>query len=218
LTGCTMILENERKKVVEFGKNLSISGLCRGTSGNLSIYDPISGYIAISPSGMDYMTLEPEDITVIDLDGNVIEGSRKPSSEWSMHAEFYKNKPGVRSIIHTHSVFCTTFSVLGMPIRAVHFAIGAAGTGEIPCAPYVLFGTKELGEAAVKACRNSNAVLLKNHGIVCCGKDIVSAYSLASNLEYVAELQYRAMSIGTPQYISDADLAKVLEKFASYGQ
>ncbi len=213
-----MLLENQRKEVVSYGVKLLKEGLFNGTSGNISILDPETGYIAISPSGMDYMSLVPEDITVIDTDGNIIDGARKPSSEWNMHTLFYKNKPDVYSIIHTHSIYCTIFSVLGMPIKAVHIAIGAAGTGEIPCAPYRLFGTKELAESAVSRCKNSNAVLLQNHGIICCGKNISAAASLASGLEYVAELQYRAMSIGEPKLISGAELSKVIEKFASYGQ
>lgn len=115
-------------------------------------------------------------------------------------------------------MYCTTFAVLGQPIRAVHYVIGDAGTATVPCAPYRTFGTVELAEAAMEVCGESDAVLLGNHGLVVCGKDIKSAYGLACNMEYIAELQYRAMCIGQPNVLSDEQMAEVMEKFKSYGQ
>ena len=115
-------------------------------------------------------------------------------------------------------MFCTTMAVLGEPIRAVHYVIGDAGAAEIPCAPYQLFGTEALADAAMEVCGKSDGVLLGNHGLVCCGGDIRSAYSLACNLEYVAELQYRAMSIGKPNVLTEEQMAEVMVKFQSYGQ
>ncbi|MPM19998.1 L-fuculose phosphate aldolase [bioreactor metagenome] len=121
-------------------------------------------------------------------------------------------------MVHTHSIYCTTFAVLGQPVRAVHYVIGDANTDTVLCAPYRTFGTVELAEAAIKVCGDSNAVLLANHGLVVCGGNIQSAYSLACNMEYIAELQYRAMCIGTPNILSKEKMDKVLEKFKTYGQ
>ena len=135
-----MLLQEERETVVEYSRKMAESGLCPGTSGNLSILERKSGYVAITPSGMDYMSLTPEDITVIDLYANVIDGKRKPSSEWALHTEFYKAKPDISSVIHTHSMYACVFAAIGEPLRAVHFIIGAAGSNEIKCAPYALFG------------------------------------------------------------------------------
>ena len=213
-----MLMKNDRELIVEFGKKMSNAGLCPGTSGNLSILDRQSGYMAISPSGIDYFETTPNDVVILDLDENVIDGCRKPSSEASLHAEFYKKKPNISAVVHTHSIYCTAFSVLNMPLKAVHFAIGSAGAPEVPCAPYCLFGSKELAHTAPEYCKDSNAVLLANHGIVCCGADIFSAFSIAENMEYVAKLQYLAMSVGKPQLISDSEIVKVLERFKSYGQ
>ena len=201
-----MLMQEERELVVEYGKKMSADRLSTGTSGNISIYNAEKGLMAISPSGMDYFSTKPED------------GSRKPSSEWALHTTFYKHKPHARAVVHTHSMYCTTFAVLGQPIRAVHYVIGDAGVDTIPCAPYRLFGTVELAEAAMEVCGESDAVLLGNHGLVVCGKDIKSAYSLACNMEYIAELQYRAMCIGTPNVLTDEQMAQVMEKFKSYGQ
>lgn len=213
-----MLLQEERELVVEYGKKMSADRLSTGTSGNISIYNAEKGLMAISPSGMDYFKTTPEDIVVTDLNANIVEGIRKPSSEWALHTEFYKNKPYARAVVHTHSMYCTTFAILGQPIKAVHYVIGDAGAAEIPCIPYYTFGTVELAQAAIAACAKCDAVLLGNHGMLACGKDIKSAYGLACNVEYIAELQYRAMCIGTPNIVSDADMEVVMEKFKSYGQ
>lgn len=213
-----MLMREERELVVEYGKKMSSAHLSTGTSGNISIYNAEKGLMAISPSGMDYFSTQPEDVVITDLEAHVVDGARKPSSEWALHTIFYKNKPEAGAVVHTHSMYCTTFAVLGQPIRAVHYVIGDANTDEVPCAPYQTFGTVELAEAAIKVCGQSNAVLLGNHGLVVCGRDIKSAYSLACNMEYIAELQYRAMCIGTPNVLSDAEMAEVMEKFKTYGQ
>lgn len=213
-----MLLQEERELVVEYGKKMSAAGLSTGTSGNISIYNAEKGLMAISPSGIDYFSTLPEDVVVTDLEANIVDGNRKPSSEWALHTTFYKHKPHARAVVHTHSVYCTTFAVLGQPIRAVHYVIGDANTATVPCAPYRTFGTVELAEAAMEVCGQSDAVLLGNHGLVVCGKDIKSAYGLACNMEYIAQLQYRAMAIGTPNVLSDEQMAEVMEKFKSYGQ
>ena len=129
-----------------------------------------------------------------------------------------RDRPHARSVVHTHSVYCTTLAVLGEPIRAVHYVIGDAGAAEVPCAPYQLFGTEALAEAAMEVCGKSDGVLLGNHGLVCCGKDIKGAYGLACNLEYIAEIQCRAMSIGKPNVLTEEQMAEVMVKFQSYGQ
>ena len=213
-----MLMQKERELVAEYGRKMSAAGLCPGTSGNLSVYSPETGLMAISPSGMDYFDIRPEDVAVARLSGETAEGNRRPSSEWALHAAFYENKPGARAVVHTHSVFCTTFAVLGQSLRAVHYAIGDAGADEVPCAPYRTFGTAELAGAAIEACGRGNAVLLSNHGLVACGGDIPKAYSLACSLEYVAELQYRALCVGAPNVLTAAQMAEVMEKFKSYGQ
>ena len=213
-----MLMKEERELVVEYGKKMSAAGLSTGTSGNISIYDSEKGLMAISPSGIDYFSTVPEDVVIMDLDANVVDGGRKPSSEWGLHTTFYKHKPHARAVVHTHSMYCTTFAVLGQPIRAVHYVIGDAGTATVPCAPYRTFGTLELAEAAMEVCGSSDAVLLGNHGLVVCGRDIKSAYGLACNMEYIAELQYRAMCIGQPNILNDQQMAEVMERFKTYGQ
>ena len=213
-----MLMQEERELIVEYGKKMSAARLSTGTSGNISIYNAEKGLMAISPSGMDYFSTQPEDVVITDLEANIVDGARKPSSEWGLHTTFYKHKPQARAVVHTHSMYCTTFAVLGQPIRAVHYVIGDTGVATVPCAPYYPFGTLELAEAAISVCGESNAVLLGNHGLVTCGSSLKSAYSLACNMEYIAELQYRAMCIGTPNVLSDEQMAEVMERFKTYGQ
>lgn len=212
-----MYLE-EKKELVEYGKKMSAEGLSSGTSGNLSIYLKEEGVVLITPSGIGYFDTTPEDIVAMDLEGNIIEGTRKPSSEWHLHTLFYKNKPEARAVVHTHSKFCTTLSTLRMPIKAVHYVIADAGTNEVPCAPYRRYGTEELAKVAVESAKESNAVLLANHGIVVCGKNLKSAYGLAKGMEYVAEIQVTAMSVGEPVVLSKEEMDEVLEGFKTYGQ
>jgi L-fuculose-phosphate aldolase len=213
-----MKLREARERLVDYGRQMSAAGLSTGTSGNLSVYDPAEGLMAITPSGLDYFSVTPEDIVVMDLEAHVVEGARKPSSEWALHTLFYRRHPEARGVVHTHSMYCTTLAVLGQPIRAVHYAIAAAGTAEVPCAPYRLFGTEELAEQAVEVCGDGRAVLLGNHGLVAWGESLPAAYTLARDLEFVAELQWRAMAVGTPVVLTDAQMAAAVKRFETYGQ
>ena len=182
-----MYLE-EKKELVEYGKKMSSEGLSSGTSGNLSIYLKEEGVVLITPSGIGYFDTTPEDIVVMDLEGNIIEGTRKPSSEWHLHTLFYKNKPEARAVVHTHSKFCTTLATLRMPIKAVHYVIADAGTNEVPCAPYRRYGTEELAKVAVESAGESNAVLLANHGIVVCGKNLKFIFFVFNHLAFTKEI------------------------------
>ena len=213
-----MKLEQERELLTEYGRRMSRAGLSVGTSGNLSIYVPEEGLMAITPSGLDYEATTPADIVVMDLEAHVVEGERKPSSEWALHTKFYQRHPAARAVVHTHSMYCTTLACLGKPLEAVHYAIGAAGTARIPVAPYRLFGSPELAEAAVETCGDGKAVLLANHGLVAWEGSLPKAFSLARDLEFTAELQWRAMAVGTPNILTDSQMAEALERFKTYGQ
>ncbi|MBD9198737.1 MAG: aldolase [Clostridiales bacterium] len=213
-----MKLEQERELLTEYGRRMSRAGLSVGTSGNLSIYVPEEGLMAITPSGLDYEATTPADIVVMDLEAHVVEGERKPSSEWALHTKFYQRHPAARAVVHTHSMYCTTLACLGKPLEAVHYAIGAAGAARVPVAPYHLFGSPELAEAAVETCGDGKAVLLANHGLVAWEGSLPKAFSLARDLEFTAELQWRAMAVGTPNILTDSQMAEALERFKTYGQ
>lgn len=215
-----MLMQEARIKIVEYGKKMSTTGLSRGTAGNISIYDANTGYMAISPSGLDYFETEPEDVVVCDLDGKVIDGTRKPSSEYGLHAGMYRSKAndGCLAIVHTHSDYATTLACMGEPLRAVHYVIATLGTDVIPVAPYTTFGTPKLAELAVETCREGQAVLLANHGLVAFGNTVEKAFKNAGNVESLAKTQWQCMCAGKMNVLSRQDIEAVLERFKTYGQ
>lgn len=215
-----MLMEKERELVAEYGRKMSTTGLSRGTAGNISIYDPQLGYMAISPSGLGYFDTNPEDVCVCTLDGRVVDGERKPSSEYGLHAGFYKAKAdqGCLSIVHTHSDYATTLACMGEPIRAVHYVIATLGLHEIPVAPYTTFGTPELAEYAVETCREGRAVLLANHGVVTFAADLAKAFNQAGNIESLAKTQWQCMSAGRMNVLTKEQIDAVLVRFQTYGQ
>lgn len=213
-----MLLEQEREQVVAYGKKMSSAGLSKGTSGNISVYNPEKKLMAISPSGVGYFETKPEDVVVMDLEGKIVEGDKKPSSEHELHSTFYRTRTGIHAVVHTHSTYCTTLACLNQPIKAVHYVIGVAGTATVPCAPYATYGTPELAQNAEKVCGKGKAVLLANHGLLAIGPDLAKAFSLAENMEFIAELQYRTMAAGTPVILDDEEMDRVMEKFKTHGQ
>ena len=212
-----MLLEKERNEIVSFGKKLIAAKLTVGTTGNLSILHPQEGMVAISPSGLAYFETQPEDVVVIDLDGNIREGTYRPSSESTLHLELYNLRPDIHSVIHTHSVYATTIACLGWEIPALHYVIGLAGT-KVPIASYATYGTKELADSVSKTIAHYNAVLLANHGLIAVGPNIRSAFATAEAIEFAARVYYQSKCIGEPVILPDAELETVIEKFKNYGQ
>ncbi|MFW5499752.1 MULTISPECIES: L-fuculose-phosphate aldolase [unclassified Maridesulfovibrio] len=212
-----MLLQKERELVVEYGKKLLESGLTTGTGGNLSVFNRELNLVAISPSGLDYRLSTPEDIVVIDLNGNIKDSERKPSSEYGFHTILYKERADVNAVVHTHSVYATTVACLNMELPAVHYLVGFAGK-KVPLAPYATFGTPELAENVIKTIGNYNAVLLANHGLITVGRAIGNAFDAAEELELVARIYIQALSVGKPVIVPDDEMDKVIDKFSTYGQ
>jgi L-fuculose-phosphate aldolase len=214
-----MLHISEREQIVEFGKKLIEERLTNGTSGNLSIYDPQSGHMIISPSGIPYFETKIEDVVVMELHtAKVVEGTRKPSSEWALHTGFYLSEPSARAVLHTHSVYSTTFACLHQPLQALHYGIAITGVDTVPVADYATFGTSALSVNALKALGASKAVLLANHGLIAWEVSLTKAFSLVKEVEFIAELQYRALSVGKPIILNAEEMARVIEKFKTYGQ
>lgn len=212
-----ILLEKERKEIVEYGKKLIETGLTKGTGGNLSIYSREKGLMAISPSGIEYVKIKPEDVVVLDLDGKKVDGDKEPSSEYDMHRIFYKNRDDIDAIIHTHTMYATTIACLNWELPPVHYMIALAGVN-VRCAKYATYGTEELAENAFKAMENRNAVLLANHGMLAGAKDLANAFNITEEVEYCAELYYRSKSIGEPIILPEDEMVRMLDKFKTYGQ
>ena len=159
-----MIMEKERKQLINYGKKLVIEKLTKGTGGNLSVFDRGLGHVAITPSGIDFFEMREEDIVILDLNGNVIEGENIPSSEWQMHLKLYKTREDIDAVIHAHTMYSTVLACLHEELPATHYMIAVAGKN-VKVANYATYGTEELAENAAKAMENRKAVLLANHGI-----------------------------------------------------
>ena len=212
-----MLMENERKLIVEYGKLLVTKGLTTGTGGNISIFDKEKKYFAISPSGIDYFETKPEDVVIMDLDGKVVEGERKPSSEWMMHLIFYKKRDDVEAVVHTHSRFSSTISCMRWDIPALHYYVAFAGK-TIPCAKYASYGTQELADNAFEGMGEGKAALLANHGLITIGRSVKEAFLVAEMSEEMAEYYYRTKSIGEPVLLDEEEMESMLLRFKSYGQ
>lgn len=212
-----MLLETERNEIVTYCHKLIEHNLTKGTGGNISIYNREQGLMAISPSGIDYNKLTPEKIVVLDLEKNIIESEYKPSSELDMHIIFYKRRQDIQAIVHTHSVYAKTLSSLRWSLPAVSYLVAFAGKN-VRCAKYASFGTKELAENAFEAMRDRYAVLLANHGLLAGGHNLANVFHIAEEIEFCAEVYYRAKSIGEPVILDDAEMGHMMEKFKTYGQ
>ncbi len=213
-----MLMIEEREKIVEFGKKLITDGLTTGTGGNISIFNKGLGYFAISPSGIDYFKTKVEDIVIMDLDGKIIEGEKKPSSEHEMHRYVYLNHPQAGATVHCHSTYATVLSTLRMDLPASNYIIADVGDKVVKCSRYETFGTKELAQASMEAMGQRRACLQANHGQLTWGKDIESAFNLAMTLEQLCKIHVISLSAGKPQIIEDEKMDEVLEKFKTYGQ
>lgn len=212
----TLRCRDSRERVVEVCRRLAGSKLGVGMAGNVSCRDAETGYIAMSPSAMDYMAMTAADVVLLDAKGERVEGERRPSSEWPMHLGCYQRRATIGAIVHTHSPAATTMAVLGQELPAVHYMIALNDTDRIPLAPYHRFGSTELAAAAVEAMGEGWACLLENHGVLAAGADLDSAWDLAENIEFCAELYLRASAVGQPQILSAEQVAAVVAQFGSY--
>lgn len=177
-------------------------GLFAGTSGNLSTYDSGSGQMAITPSGVDYLTMQPSDVVIMGLDGTIHEGTRPPSSEWRLHAAIYQAKPEAGAVVHTHSPYATSFAVVRRPIPAVLIEMLVFLGGDVPVADFALPGTAEVGTHAVAALTDRTACLMANHGVVAFGRDLSEARTRAIYVEDAAKICTLAQANGTPIVLS----------------
>jgi L-fuculose-phosphate aldolase len=204
-----------RKQIIATALEMNALRLNRGKSGNVSAR--IEDGFLVTPTGLAYELMQPEDIVPMALDGTA-RGARLPSSEWRFHRDIYAARDEVRAVVHAHSPFATSLSCLGRDIPPFHYMIAVAGGKDVRCASYATFGTQELSDNALRALEGRNACLLANHGMIAVGKSLGAALALAVEVEALAEAYWRALQIGTPILLSDREMEVVLDKFRTYGQ
>lgn len=205
-----------RLLLVAAARHLSAAGMNPGRSGNLSAR--VEGGFVVTPSGAAYDRMNPDDLVFLDEDGRWGGGQRTPSSEWRLHRDIYRARPEAQAVVHTHSPFATTLACLRRGIPAFHYEIAFAGGADIRCAPYATFGTQELSDAAVTALEGRRACLLANHGAVSFGDSVESARDLAEKIEALARMYWQALQVGEPSLLDDKEMARVVQKFSSYGR
>lgn len=205
----------EREHLLNVTRRLSACGLNRGTSGNASVR--VAEGFLVTPSGMEIEAMTPHDMVLMDMHGE-FHGERQPSSEWRFHHDILRARPEIGAVIHTHSMFATTMACLQRDIPPFHYMIALTGADTIRCAPYALFGSQSLSDAAVAALQGSKACLLANHGMIALGEDLEKAYAVAVEVETLCEQYWRALQIGEPHLLSAQEMRDVFQQFKGYGK
>ncbi len=192
------MLEILKEELVQLHLELPKNHLVAWTSGNISGRDPQSGLFVIKPSGIRYEELRSENMVVVDLDGKVVEGIHKPSSDTLTHAYIYRHRSDVNGVVHTHSTFATAFAAAGRPIPPVLTAICDEFGGEIPLGGLASIGDEAIGREVVRSIGSSVGILLQNHGVFTIGKDPEAAVKAAVMVEDAARTVYYALQLGGP--------------------
>ena len=214
-----LTLEQLRREVWEANLGIFRAGLVTMHSGNASGIDRRRGLVIIKPSGMDYHKLRPADLVVTDLEGRKIKGKWKPSVDLPHHLYIYKHRPAIGGIVHSHSNYATSFSLLGRPIPAYLTAIADEFGSEIPCAPYVDNQGDQIGQAILEHMRNSPAILLAHHGAFTFGATPRAALKSAVMLEDIAKTCHLALLLGEPKPLPPEEVRKWYDRYHStYGQ
>ncbi len=210
--------KNARRAVIDTARAMSRSGLSPGRSGNVSCR--WKGGMLITPTGMAYDIIRPRDVVFVDARGAVPgKRTRKPSSEWRFHLSAYRARPDIGAVVHTHSLHATVLACAHKPIPAFHYMVAVAGGKDIPLVPYDTFGTQELADYVAKGLAERNACLMANHGQIAVGANLGAALELAHEIEVLAEQYAKLLALGgEPHILPDEEMARVLERFKSYGQ
>jgi len=213
------ISEDLKRLIVNTGRELYKQNLTIGTWGNISALDPETGLIYIKPSAMDYNEINLEDIIVVNREGEVIEGVRKPSIETPMHLAVYNNREDVGAVVHYHSIYSSVLAVTGLSLPGICEDFVQIVGDKVICSKYALPGSKELAINAVVGLGNRNAVFLTNHGTLCVGKDMKEAMKVSYVVEKTAQIYILSKNVGKCKIIPEEDI-KIMQDFAKnvYGK
>ena len=213
------MLERIRDDLARLHAELPRNDLVVWTGGNISARDPETGLVAIKPSGVRYEDLTADTMVVLDLDGRIVEGSHKPSSDTASHLYIYRHRPDVNGVVYTHSRYATAFAVVGRSIPVYLIAQADEFGGEIPCAGFALIGDEAIGALVVESIGRSPAVLLRNHGVFTVGPSAVAAVKAAIMTEDVAATVWAALQIGQPDVLPDDVVERLHRRYTTeYGQ
>ncbi|CAI2936665.1 class II aldolase/adducin family protein [Aminobacter niigataensis] len=204
-----------RDEMVSICRRMNSSGINQGTAGNLSVRSG-KGFL-ITPSGMPYDIMGPDDIVEMDFDGTYV--GRRPSSEWRFHRDILKAREDISVVLHCHSLYATTLACHHKAIPSFHYMTGVAGGTTIRCATYATFGTQALSDNALVALKDRLACLLGQHGQISLGTNLEHALWLAIEVETLSRIYVQALTLGEPPVLPDDEMARVIEQMRrmSYG-
>ncbi len=205
--------EFERQKVALIARKLQDTRLIVNTSGNVSIR--IGNYVAITPSAKDYQLLEPSDICLLDMSGEIVEGKWLPSSETGLHLALYEQSDECQAIVHTHSIHSTAASMLTNELPSIHYQMADLG-GAVPVAPYQVFGSPELAKSVTDTIKGHTAALMENHGSISFGPTVEKALSRTVLLEWCSEVWMKAISAGAPNVLTADQVEQAKVQMANY--
>ena len=207
------MLEQLKQELYHLHLELPKNELVKWTGGNVSARDPESELVVIKPSGVRYEALRPQGHVVVNLDGEVVEGNLKPSSDTASHLYIYRHREDVNGVVHTHSPYATAFAAVGRPIPCCLTAIADEFGGAIPCTDFALIGNEAIGQQVIEHIGSSKAVLLEQHGVFAIGKTATAAVKAAVMVEDVAKAVWLALQIGE---VVDIDPEAVKNLHARY--
>lgn len=208
-----------RQQVLKTAQEILAARLVIGTWGNVSMRIPGEELMVITPSGMDYEILTPEDMALVDFQQELVEGPYQPSTETPMHSEIYKRRPDAGAIVHVHSPYAAAFAVAGQPIPVVLEETAQAIGHPVMVAPYARCGTRQLASSAAATLgENGRAVLLSMHGLLTLGPDLKEALKVCYVVEKTAMVALYAKTLGPVPCLDDDDVKLLHRKFQSYQQ
>ena len=207
-----MTFDTEREALADVCRRLASDGLVLGTAGNVSVR--AGEQVVVTPTGCNFESVAPEHMSVVELDGEVVEG--EPTSELGLHLGVYRAVDWAGAVVHTHSPMATAVGCVVDELPAVHYAMLALG-GSVRVAPYATFGTEELHSLVLRALEGRTAALMKNHGTLNCGASLEAAIEGALLLEWACSLYWHAVQIGEPSVLSEDQLADVARQVQELG-
>ena len=212
-------MKNERENLLSIAQKLIETGLNKGTAGNASVRLKENGSdgFLVTPSGMAVEDMSAASMVQMQFDGSYEQG-KIPSSEWRFHRDILASRADINAVVHTHSMFATTLACLHKDIPPFHYMIAVVGGDTIRCAPYALFGSQALSDNALAALIDRKACLLANHGMIALGRDLDDALAVTVEVENLCEQYWRALQLGEPHILSEAEMHDVFQKFKGYGK
>ena len=208
-------MKNERQQLLKIAQKLIETGLNKGTAGNASVRFE-DGFL-VTPSGMAVDEMSAASMVQMAFDGSYEQG-KIPSSEWRFHRDILASRIDVNAIVHTHSMFATTLACLHKDIPPFHYMIAVVAGDTIRCAPYALFGSQALSDNALAALTDRKACLLANHGMIALGRDLDDALAVTVEVENLCEQYWRALQLGEPHILTEAEMRDVFQQFKGYGK